>query len=45
MDIIKKVSYYAMPRLDYVLILNFGVNIIVWSIVLKYSYFESLKNK
>lgn len=36
---------YAFPRGDYVLLLNFGINIIVWSIVLKYSYFERLKNK
>ena len=31
---------YAFPRHDYVLLLNFGTNIIVWGIVLKYSYFE-----
>ena len=31
---------YAIPRQDYVLVLNFATNIIVWSIVLKYSYFE-----
>ncbi|MBE6453850.1 MAG: PQ-loop repeat-containing protein [Alphaproteobacteria bacterium] len=31
---------YAFPRADYVLLLNFGANIIVWSIILKYSYFE-----
>ena len=31
---------YAFPRGDYVLLLNFGANIIVWSIILKYSYFE-----
>ena len=31
---------YAVPRGDYVLLLNFGVNIIVWGIILKYSYFE-----
>ena len=31
---------YAFPRGDYVLLLNFGVNIIVWSVILKYSYFE-----
>lgn len=31
---------YALPRGDYVLLLNFGANIIVWGTVLKYSYFE-----
>ena len=31
---------YAVPRGDDVLLLNFGVNIIVWGIILKYSYFE-----
>ena len=31
---------YAIPRSDYVLILNFGANIVVWSIILRYSYFE-----
>ena len=31
---------YAFPRGDYVLLLNFGANIIVWSTILKYSYFE-----
>ena len=31
---------YALPRGDYVVLLNFGANIIVWGTVLKYSYFE-----
>lgn len=31
---------YALPRGDYVLMLNFTANIIVWGTVLKYSYFE-----
>lgn len=31
---------YAFPRNDYVLMLNFGANIIVWTIILKYSFFE-----
>lgn len=31
---------YAIPRGDYVLMLNFTANIIVWGTVLKYSYFE-----
>lgn len=31
---------YAVPKADYVLMLNFGCNIVVWGIILKYSYFE-----
>ena len=34
---------YAFPRQDYILVLNFCANIIVWGIVLKYSYFERKK--
>lgn len=34
---------YAAPKGDYVLLLNFGCNIIVWGIILKYSYFERRK--
>lgn len=34
---------YAVPKGDYVLMLNFGCNIVVWSIILKYSYFERQK--
>ncbi len=30
---------YAIPVADYILMTNFGFNIIVWSIILKYSYY------
>ncbi len=36
---------YAFSRGDYVLLLNFGANIIVWGTVLKYSYFERSNKK